>query len=237
MFRFLLSKKGFTLTEIFTVTIVIAILAAVAVPIFSSSVKKQHQNECKNNRTIISTAFEQVMYGMVDNGKKQETLRDGNENVIRYALNFDGAVPQGDHKDTYPAVAIKDDKNIGVEDNKYVGKACFVLCYASKQANENKPTVAGVVPFTIGDIRGGYRDIANVPEYTDGCANGNYLKKEALKDKPFYEILDNQEIPVCPFADFSDTDTTNDYYYHILWDTDTDSIKVLCSCPECNTAD
>lgn len=235
MFKFLLSKKGFTLTEIFTVTIIIAILAAVAVPIFSSSVKKQHQNECKNNRTIISTAFEQVMYGMVDNGKKQESLRDANKVVIRPALDLNNSKIQEDHKVTYPAVAIKDDKNIGVADNDYFGDACFVLCY-DKQ-------IPGKKPFTIGDIRGGYRpktkeqDSINGKDYTEGCADGYYLKKSSLGDKPFYEILDNQEIPVCPFADFSDTDTTNDYYYHILWDTDTDSIKVLCSCPECNEAD
>ena len=229
MFKFLLSKKGFTLTEIFTVVVIIAILAAVAVPIFSSSVKKQKQNECQNNRTIISTAVEQVMYGMIDNGKKQESIKDETGAITRYALDFNNSKIQGDHKATYPAVAVKDEDGIGVKDNKYVGKPCFVLCESQQ--------IPGKVAFTIGDIRGGYRDIANVPDYKDGCANGNYLKKEALKDKPFYEILDNQEIPVCPFADYDNTPTDDNYYYHILWDTETDSIKVLCSCPECNTAD
>ena len=108
------------------------------------------------------------------------------------SVDFNNSKIQGDHKATYPAVAVKDEDGIGVEDNKYIGKPCFVLCESQQ--------IPGKVAFTIGDIRGGYRDVANVPDYKDGCANGNYLKKEALKDNPFYEILANQEIPVCPFV-------------------------------------
>lgn len=229
MFRFLNSKKGFTVVELAVALIILGILCAIAIPVFGAGLKKQKQNECANQRTVIATAFEQVMYGMVDNGKKQETVRDVNGDVVRYALNFAGDIPQADHKAIYPAVAIKDDDGIGVKDNAYEGKECFVLCKTQQ--------IAGKQAFTIGDIRGGYRDKNNVPDYRVGCERGNYLKKEGLKDEPFYEYLDNQEIPICPFADFEDDDTTNDYYYHILWDTTTDSLVVLCSCPQCNEAD
>ena len=216
MFRFLLSKKGFTVTELFAVVIVMSVLVAIAVPLFGNAVKIQRQNECRNNRTIISTAFEQVMYGMIDNGKKQESVNFGDPRPPHLNVN-------------YPAVPVKDEDEIGVADDDYVGDPCFVLCYDTQ--------IAGKKPFTIGDIRGGYRDTKRFPDYQDGCDNGNYLKKKDLKDKPFYKILANEEIPVCPFADLTDVDKDNDYYYHILWDTATDSIKVLCSCPYCNEAD
>ena len=134
MFKFLLSKKGFTITEIFTVVTILAILTAVAVPLFHSGIKKQHQNECQNNRTIISTAVEQVMYGMVDNGKKQESLKDENGNIIRYALDFNNSKIQGDHKATYPAVAVKD------EDVRRIHDTTTVITYTFPVLEEEKTT-------------------------------------------------------------------------------------------------
>ncbi len=200
MFRFLTSKKGFSLVEIFIVVIILGILTAVGVPVFGAGIKKQRQNECSNQRIIIATAVQQVMYGMVDNGKKQSTVKDADNNVIRYALDFTNVT----HKVTYE------------------GHESFKLTYTN--------------PFTIGEIRGGYR-AAGVEDYKDGCEAGNYLKKQSLKDTPFYTVLDNQEIPVCPFADYDDTDTTNDYYYYIYWDQTNDALEVVCSCPDCNEAD
>lgn len=234
LYRFFLSKKGFTAVEMLIAVSVLGILTAVAVPVFKGAVEKQKLNECSNQRTVIKTAFEQVMYGMVDNGKKQETIKDANGNVIRYALNFSGKRPP--HLNVkYPAVKVDDTAGIGTGDDAYVDSPCFVLCY-DKQ-------IPGKKPFTIGDIRGGYRpktkeqDSVNGKDYYEGCAEGYYLKKKELKDKPFYEYLNSDEIPVCPFADLDDNDKSNDYYYHILWDTQTDSLKVLCSCPECNKID
>lgn len=72
MYHFLRSKKGFTVMELFTCIIVLGILCAVAVPIFSVSLKKQKINECNNNLQMMTTVIQEAMYGMMDNGKKQE---------------------------------------------------------------------------------------------------------------------------------------------------------------------
>lgn len=228
MFKYLCSKKGYSLVELGIAVVILGILAAVAVPVFGMGIKAQRQKDCSNQRIVIQTAVEQVMYGMVDNGKKQVTVKDEDGNVIRPALDFNNPKLQADHKAIYPAAPIKDDKGIGVKDNDYVGKPCLVLCKSQD--------IPGKIAFTIGDIRGGYRD-TNIKEYDDGCDNGNYLKKKALEAVPFYTELANGEIPLCPFANFDDADKTNDYYYHILWDAAKDTVVVVCSCPNCNEAD
>lgn len=87
MFKLFLSKKGFSLTEIMTVVVILGILAAVSVPIFHNSVKSQNINECKNNIVIIETAIKQGMTGMFDNGKPQN-----NADGVFY-INFDHADP------------------------------------------------------------------------------------------------------------------------------------------------
>lgn len=229
LYKLFLSKKGFTMVEILIVVIILGVLTSVGIPLFGSVVKTQRQNDCRNQAVAIKGAFDQVMSGMIDTGKAQETKRDLDGNVLRPALDLSNPKIQGDHKTKYPAVEIFDEDGIGVNDDKYVGKDCFVLAESQK--------IPGKVAFTISDIRGGYRDVVNVPEYNDGCEVGNYLKKKHLADTAFYTILDNQEIPVCPFADLTDNDETNDYYYHILWDVESERTVVVCSCPYCNEAD
>ena len=78
--------------------------------------------------------------------------------------------------------------------------------------------------FTLAALRGGYRP-DTIEDYKDGCAAGYWLKKKALADVKFYTYLDNQEVPVCPFAD---DDNSQGYYYYVLEDG-----SVHCSCPEC----
>lgn len=56
MFKFMKSKKGFSLVELMIVVVIMAILVAVAVPIFNSVTGNSRAKTCiDNQRTIIST--------------------------------------------------------------------------------------------------------------------------------------------------------------------------------------
>jgi hypothetical protein len=138
------------------------------------------------------------------------------------------------HKTTYQGDGVN-----GTKDDAYVGKVCFVLI--------EEGGISGKEPFTIGDIRGGYFGAAqwnsypeivsahgpydeyNTEKYDIGLERGYYLKKQAMADEQFHLHFDNQEIPVCPFADFDNSSTTDDYRYYIF-----DDGTVFCSCPDCN---
>lgn len=226
LYRMFLSKRGYTFTEVLIVLVVLGILTAIAVPIFNSGYKNQAIKDCNNQKTVISTAFREVLTGMTDNGITQKTV--------------DFSRVQSDHKTTYPGDGVT-----GNADDAYVGETCFVLV--------EDQGIPGMIAFTVGDIRGGYfganewnsqsavvsehgnYDSNNPQKYSTiqyeiGCDHGYYLKKEALENVKFYQIgLMNQEIPVCPFADFDNSDTSDDYHYYIFEDG-----TVLCNCPHCN---
>ena len=231
MFRFLLSKKGFTVVELAIAILILGILTAVAIPAFGAGIKKQKQNECANQRTIISTAVQQAMYGMIDNGKKQPKI--------------DFERMQSDHYSTYIA-----DNIAGNSDDAYNGKKCFVLWYKKFNGTVQMHTdtnASNQQPMTLEDLRGGYRpnaDSITNPggiDYVTGCDQGYYLKKEKYKGHndedgnwveaaKFYEFLDNKEIPVCPFAKEDYTkDKAPEYMYFIFEDG-----TVLCSCSDCH---
>lgn len=202
LYSFLISKKGFTMMEILIVVLVMGILVGVAVPIFDASLKVQRRNDCRNQKLVIQTAVKQAMYGMIDNGRRQEE--------IAIAYWPDGGQPlkkQYNPNDTTLKLNIDSEY-----DYKYFTKLDETL--------------------TLGKIRGGYRNIDQYPDYKDGCDKGFYLKKQKLENIEFYKYLDNQEIPVCPFADYENTDTSDDYYYCIFFDG-----TVCCTCPECNIAE
>ena len=56
MFKFMKSKKGFSLVELMIVVVIMAILVAVAVPIFNSVTGNSRAKTCiDNQRSIIST--------------------------------------------------------------------------------------------------------------------------------------------------------------------------------------
>lgn len=62
MFKFMKSKKGFTLVELMIVVVIMAILVAVAVPIFSAVTKNAKTKTCiGNQREIISSVGNWLM--------------------------------------------------------------------------------------------------------------------------------------------------------------------------------
>ncbi len=230
MFRFFCSKKGFTVIELMTVVIVLGILTAIAVPIFSVGLKKQRQDDCRNQRLVIQTAVQQAMYGMIDNGKRQEKI--------------DFTKMQSDYYSVYKA-----DNIVGNSDDDYNGKSCFVLWYTKFNTTEQIHTDTGASnqqPMTLAGLRGGYRplsdddDKVNGLDYDEGCKQGYYLKKKKytahmegntwVEATKFYVFLDNSEIPVCPFAEAEYSQSKAPEYMYFIFEDGT----VLCSCPECH---
>ena len=67
MFKFMKSKKGFTLVELMIVVVIMAILVAVAVPIFSAVTKNAQEKTCNSNRReIVSQVSNYCMGGGSD---------------------------------------------------------------------------------------------------------------------------------------------------------------------------
>lgn len=217
MFRFLLSKKGFTLVELLTVVIIMSILVAVSIPIMSNIVKKKRQEDCRNQRIVIETAVKQAMNGMFDNGKKQD--------VITFTSSTIEISPNYEADGRYEVDA---DTSYKGDEHPIDGETpCFIL---TQDAN----------CFTLAELRGGYRPITSqeyktstsLDDYKEGCEDGYYLKKikYQVEATPFYKFLNNEEVPVCPFQE--DNDSDKPYVYYILSDG-----SVHCSCPECNEAE
>ena len=62
MFKFMKSKKGFTLVELMIVVVIMAILVAVAVPIYNAVTENARKKTCATNRrNIISQITNNVM--------------------------------------------------------------------------------------------------------------------------------------------------------------------------------
>lgn len=66
MFKLLKSKKGFTLVELMIVVVIMAILVAVAVPIYSAVTKNARIKTCAGNRREIVSQVNNYTMGSID---------------------------------------------------------------------------------------------------------------------------------------------------------------------------
>ena len=195
--KFLNSKKGFTLAEIMIVVVIMGILSAVAIPTYIGVSKNRKIDDCTMNRLTISTVVQEAMNGMLDNGKKQDKIyMDKATNVYTIPASSEGDDPNSDEDDF-----------VSPFPTEYWGVKCIKL-----------------TDCTLGDIRGGYRDVSKYKDYDEGCNAGNYLKRSDLASRQFTSYLANGEIPQCKFEE----DDGTEYNYYILEDG-----TVICDCPEC----
>lgn len=75
MFKFMKSKKGFSLVELMIVVVIMAILVAVAVPIFNSVTGNARAKTCiDNQRTIISTINTALLENPLTVAKEEFTI-------------------------------------------------------------------------------------------------------------------------------------------------------------------
>ncbi len=76
MFNFMKSKKGFSLVELMIVVVIMAILVAVAVPIYNAVTANARKKTCVDNqRTLINTISNEIML-------KGYTVAAGGETII-----------------------------------------------------------------------------------------------------------------------------------------------------------
>ena len=94
MFKLLKSKKGFTLVELMIVVVIMAILVAVAVPIFSAVTKNARTKTCLANQREIQAQFNNNSMG---GGILK--LADGDEFVLTTNANGDGGTWSGGDAD------------------------------------------------------------------------------------------------------------------------------------------
>ena len=108
MFKFMKSKKGFTLVDLMIVVVIMAILVAVAVPIYSAVTANAKKKTCiGNQREIVASVGNAVMLsGQAITAPQTivitttENADDGDWNVTGWTLTADG-VTADDIKDLF----------------------------------------------------------------------------------------------------------------------------------------
>ena len=92
LYKFLRSEKGYTFVEVMIVVVVLGILVAVGVPIFSAGIKSQKIKDCNNQRVVVQSLVQEAMGGMIDNGRMQEKINFAKvyyiEVLVLYKLIF-----------------------------------------------------------------------------------------------------------------------------------------------------
>ena len=88
MFKFMKSKKGFSLVELMIVVVIMAILVAVAVPIFNSVTGNARQKTCIDNQRQVMTSIGNLYMGEGVSGSVTGT---GNSKTYQtYTIKFNG---------------------------------------------------------------------------------------------------------------------------------------------------
>ena len=88
MFKFMKSKKGFTLVELMIVVVIMAILVAVAVPIFSAVTSNARKKTCAANQREIQAQFNNAAMSDIltfTSGKTLTLATDANGNPGTWA--------------------------------------------------------------------------------------------------------------------------------------------------------
>lgn len=110
------NKKGFTLMEMLIVVAIIAILVAIAIPTFASSLNKARvATDEANIRSGYASVMTDVL--MDDN----YSVEGGTTKSATYALNKDGSVTKNTATDAYLTQGKNDKEDTAVASNK-VGK-------------------------------------------------------------------------------------------------------------------
>ncbi len=129
-------KKGFTLTELLVVVLLLGVLAAVALPAYTKSVRKSRASDALNNLNIVS--MKQQDY-MLNNEKYAETFTELNVPVSGLAANASAAT-SGNF--TYT-----------------LKESCV---YANSNTADNYQFVKNVDTQDVGCINGGDKDLCKL---------------------------------------------------------------------------
>ena len=97
MFNFLHSKKGFTLTELMTVILIIGVLSVIALPIFGAMISVNKKNVCERSQNVVYSAFRQYTekVEMLYVAKLKINKQNDNDPDDDYAEEYKEKCPDG----------------------------------------------------------------------------------------------------------------------------------------------
>ena len=87
MFKLLKSKKGFSLVELMIVVVIMAILVAVAVPIFNSVTGNAREKTCIDNQRQVMTTLTNLFMGYGISGEGADVVLERTSEGIEPADN------------------------------------------------------------------------------------------------------------------------------------------------------
>ena len=120
MFKFLKSKKGFTLVELMIVVVIMAILVAVAVPVFSAVTKNAKAKTCiGNQREVISAMGNWLMLLTTENVSGTITTTGGQtprwtDDVIKITVDGNEKDVTSEVKGLFKVVPACPDENANI---------------------------------------------------------------------------------------------------------------------------
>ena len=142
------NKKGFTLMEMLIVVAIIAVLVAIAIPTFTTSLNKARVATDKAN---IRSGYASVMADVLTN--KYEVDAADAKDTYTYHLNKDGSVSET-ATDEYKTIGKNDDENTeiaGVDVGTWEKDKGVTYTYYVKDATTDAgTTAAGTIKITMG---------------------------------------------------------------------------------------